>query len=70
LVIDADAVLPPPVTIEGFKPIAAKRAQVFQAVRCLKAIKPNLRLSCETRQLFDRLAVGEGQKTGLVRHLS
>jgi hypothetical protein len=59
LVVYADAVLAPPVARECFQPIAAQCCEVFEASRRLEAVKPDLCLSCETRELLDALAAGK-----------
>jgi hypothetical protein len=58
-IIDANAVLAFPITMEWLEPVAGEHSKVFQAYRGIQAIKPDLCLSCETGELPDVFAFGK-----------
>src|SRR5206468_12819703 len=56
LIVDADAVLPLPIALQRFEPIAGQRRQVMQDVRGFKAIELEPCAPRDARERFHALA--------------
>jgi hypothetical protein len=59
LVIDADAVLSLPVSLQGLQPVAGDGGEVFQSRGRIQPVEPRFGLSRETRKFLDALAIGK-----------
>src|SRR5687768_15728635 len=56
LIVDADAVLPLPVALQRFEPVAGQRRQIMKDVRGLQAIELEPRGPLDARERFHALA--------------
>src|SRR5437867_10418629 len=56
LIVDADAVLPLPIALQRFEPVAGQRRQVMEDVRRFKAIEFEPSGSLDARECFHPLA--------------
>ena len=56
LIVDADAVLPLPIALQRFEPVAGQRRQIMKDVRGVKAVELEPRGPLDARERFHALA--------------